>query len=32
LLEVITDIDEVLYPVVRPGASYADMDLGPYIH
>jgi len=31
LLEVITDIDEVLYPVVRPGTSYADMELGPYI-
>lgn len=32
LLEVVTDIDEMLYPVVRPGGSYADMDLGPYIH
>ncbi len=32
LLEVITDRGgEVLYPVVRPGASYADMDLGPFI-
>lgn len=31
LLEVVTDIEEVLYPVVRPGTSYADMDLGPYI-
>ena len=31
LLEVITDRKEVLYPVVRPGASYAQMDLGPYI-
>jgi acetolactate synthase-1/2/3 large subunit len=31
LLEVVTDRKEVLYPVVRPGASYADMDLGPYI-
>lgn len=31
LLEVVTDIDEVLYPVVRPGTSYADMELGPYI-
>ncbi|MGM0432945.1 MAG: thiamine pyrophosphate-binding protein [Spirochaetota bacterium] len=30
-LEVITDINEVLYPVVRPGTSYADMELGPYI-
>ncbi|MFW5802382.1 MAG: thiamine pyrophosphate-binding protein [Verrucomicrobiota bacterium] len=32
LLEVVTDIDEMLYPVVRPGGSYADMNLGPYIH
>ncbi len=31
LLEVITDIEEVLYPVVRPGTSYKDMELGPYI-
>jgi len=31
LLEVVTDIDEALYPVVRPGSSYADMELGPYI-
>jgi acetolactate synthase-1/2/3 large subunit len=31
LLEVITDPEEVLYPVVRPGKSYSDMDLGPYI-
>jgi acetolactate synthase-1/2/3 large subunit len=31
LLEVITDRKEVLYPVVRPGCSYADMELGPYI-
>lgn len=31
LLEVLTDIEEVLYPVVRPGASYAEMELGPYI-
>ncbi|MFA5351058.1 MAG: thiamine pyrophosphate-binding protein [Candidatus Omnitrophota bacterium] len=31
LLEVMTDIEEVLYPVVRAGASYKDMDLGPYI-
>ncbi len=31
LLEVVTDREEVLYPVVRPGASYADMELGPYI-
>ncbi|MDY0170510.1 MAG: thiamine pyrophosphate-binding protein [Thermoguttaceae bacterium] len=31
LLEVMTDTEEVLYPVVRPGTSYADMVLGPYI-
>jgi acetolactate synthase-1/2/3 large subunit len=31
LLEIITDIEEVLYPVVRAGCSYKDMDLGPYI-
>jgi acetolactate synthase-1/2/3 large subunit len=31
LLEVVTDIDEVLYPVVRPGTAYADMELGPFI-
>ncbi len=32
LLEVITDRGEVVvYPVVRSGASYVNMDLGPYI-
>jgi acetolactate synthase-1/2/3 large subunit len=31
LLEVVNDREEVLYSVVRPGASYADMDLGPHI-
>ncbi len=31
LLEVITDIEEAIYPVVRPGSSYAEMELGPYI-
>ncbi len=31
ILEVLTDIEEVLYPVVRPGTSYADMELGPFI-
>jgi acetolactate synthase-1/2/3 large subunit len=31
MLEVITDIKEVIYPVVRPGSSYAEMELGPYI-
>jgi acetolactate synthase I/II/III large subunit len=31
LLEVVTDRSEILYPVVRPGTSYAEMELGPYI-
>ena len=31
MLEVVTDISEMLYPVVRPGTSYAEMVLGPYI-
>jgi acetolactate synthase I/II/III large subunit len=31
LLEVVTDIDEAVYPIVRPGSSYADMELGPAI-
>lgn len=31
LLEVLTDIEEALYPVVRPGSSYAEMELGPFI-
>ena len=31
ILEVMTDIEEVLYPVVRAGSSYKDMVLGPYI-
>ena len=31
MLEVLTDIEEVIYPVVRPGSSYAEMELGPYI-
>jgi acetolactate synthase-1/2/3 large subunit len=31
ILEVLTDIEEFVYPVVRPGASYAQMELGPYI-
>jgi len=30
-LEVITDRSEVLYPVVRPGSSYKEMELGPHI-
>lgn len=30
-LEVMTDREEVLYPVVRAGFSYKDMVLGPYI-
>ncbi|MBN1759257.1 MAG: thiamine pyrophosphate-binding protein [Chitinispirillaceae bacterium] len=32
MLEVITDREEVLYPIVPPGKSYHDMDLGPYMH
>ncbi len=31
MLEVLTDIEEAIYPVVRPGSSYAEMELGPYI-
>jgi acetolactate synthase-1/2/3 large subunit len=31
LLEVKTDIDEALFPVVRAGKSYHDMELGPFI-
>lgn len=30
-LEVLTDAEEVLYPVVRPGMSYSEMVLGPYM-
>ena len=30
-LEVMTDMEEILYPVVRAGTSYKDMHLGPYI-
>ena len=31
MLEVVTDREEAIYPVVRPGSSYAEMELGPYI-
>lgn len=31
LLEVMTDPDEAVYPLVRPGDAYKDMDLGPWI-
>lgn len=31
-LEVRTDIDEVVYPVIAPGQGYKDMQLGPYIN
>lgn len=31
MLEVMTDIEEVLYPVVPAGKGYHDMILGPYI-
>jgi acetolactate synthase I/II/III large subunit len=30
-LEVITDIEEAVYPVIAPGLGYQDMNLGPYI-
>lgn len=30
-LEIVTDIEEVLYPVVPAQASYKDMNMGPYI-
>ncbi len=30
-LEIMTDKKEVLYPVVRAGKSYSEMELGPYI-
>jgi len=30
-LEVMTDIEEVLYPIVPVNASYSDMNMGPYI-
>lgn len=31
LLEVITDTQEVIYPIVPAGMGYADMETGPYI-
>ncbi len=31
LLEVITDIEEAVYPIVPAGSSYKGMNLGPYI-
>jgi len=31
LLEVMTDIDEAIYPVVPAGKGYHEMNLGPYI-
>ncbi len=31
MLEVLKAIEETIYPVVRPGSSYAEMQLGPYI-
>ena len=30
-LEVITDREEVVYPVIAPGKGYIDMETGPYI-
>jgi len=31
ILEIMTDIEEEIYPIVRAGCSYSEMDLGPYI-
>jgi len=31
MLEVLMDIKEVIYPVVHPGSSYAEMELGRYV-
>ena len=30
-LEVVTDIEEVVYPVIAPGDGYRQMNLGPFI-
>ncbi len=30
-LEVVTDIEEVVYPVIAPGDGYKQMNLGPFI-
>jgi acetolactate synthase-1/2/3 large subunit len=30
-LEVVTDIEEFIYPVIAPGKGYRDMDFGPFI-
>ena len=30
-LEVITDIEEAVYPVIAPGQGYKEMNLGPFI-
>lgn len=30
-LEVVTDIEEAVYPVIAPGKGYKEMDLGPFI-
>lgn len=30
-LEVITDIEEMVFPVIAPGKGYKDMNTGPYI-
>lgn len=32
MLEVMTDIEEAIYPIVPAGKGYHDMNLGPYIH
>lgn len=30
-LEIVTDIEEAVYPVIPPGMGYKEMNLGPYI-
>lgn len=32
MIEVMTDIEEAIYPIVPAGKGYHDMNLGPYIH
>ncbi len=31
LLEVVTDVEEAVYPVIAPGDGYQGMDLGPFM-
>ena len=30
-LEIVTDMEEVVFPVIAQGKGYKDMDMGPYI-